>query len=50
MVLVTHILVVSCTDPTHKVRGSGYTSLISWASRSTEALGVIVSVRMQIEK
>ena len=29
---------VSCPDPTHKGRGSGYTSPISWASRSAEAL------------
>ena len=30
--------VVSCPDPTHKRRGSGYTSPISWASGSAEAL------------
>jgi len=30
--------IVSCPDPTHKGRGSGYTSLISWASGSAEAL------------
>jgi len=30
--------IVSCPDPTHKGRGSGYTSPISWASGRTEAL------------
>ena len=31
-------VLVSCPDPTHKGRGSGYTSPISWASGSAEAL------------
>jgi len=31
-------LLVLCPDPTHKGRGSGYTSPISWASASAEAL------------
>jgi len=31
-------ILVSCPDPTHKGRGSGYTSPISWASGSAEAL------------
>ena len=31
-------VVVSCPDPTHEGRGSGYTRPISWASGSAEAL------------
>jgi len=31
-------VLVLCPDPTHEGRGSGYASLISWASRSAEAL------------
>ena len=31
-------VLVSCPDPTHKGRGSGYTNPISWASGSAEAL------------
>jgi len=31
-------MIASCPDPTHKGRWSGYTSPISWASGSAEAL------------
>ena len=34
----TCVTIVSCPDPTHEGRASGYTSLISWASGSAEAL------------
>jgi len=36
--LPPQLIIVSCPDPTHKGRRSGYTSLISWASGSAEAL------------
>jgi len=36
--LLPQLIIVWCPDPTHKGRGSGYTSLISWASGSAEAL------------